>query len=74
MAPGAIADLQEALAQRGLLKAHRKGELDVPTSEAIQKFQRSQDLAATGFPDKETLLKLNLDPSKAYGRAEQAKP
>jgi peptidoglycan hydrolase-like protein with peptidoglycan-binding domain len=74
MAPGAIADIQEALAQRGLLKAHRKGELDTPTSEAIQRFQRSQDLAETGFPDKETLEKLQLDPKKAYGREEQAKP
>ncbi len=74
MAPGAIAEIQQALAQRGFLEgSHRKGELDAPTSAALRKFQQSEDLAATGFPDRETLQKLQLDPDKAYRRAESAK-
>jgi peptidoglycan hydrolase-like protein with peptidoglycan-binding domain len=74
LAPGAVADIQVALAGRGFLKAHAKGELDTPTSEALRKFQQTQDLAATGFPDRETLEKLGLDPQKLYGRKDEAKP
>jgi peptidoglycan hydrolase-like protein with peptidoglycan-binding domain len=73
LAPGAIGDIQEALAGRGFLKGHSKGELDAPTSAALRKFQQAQSLAATGFPDRETLEKLGLDPQKVYGREDAAK-
>ncbi|WP_242360977.1 peptidoglycan-binding domain-containing protein [Anaeromyxobacter sp. SG17] len=68
LAPGAVKDIQGALADRGLLGEHRAGELDAPTSRALRKFQESQDLAATGFPDRETLQRLGVDPDRAYGR------
>jgi peptidoglycan hydrolase-like protein with peptidoglycan-binding domain len=68
LAPGAVKELQHTLADRGFLGAHRAGELDDATARALRKFQESQQLAATGFPDRETLQKLGLDPERAYGR------
>ena len=32
--------------------------------QALRTFQESQGLAATGFPDHETLRKLGIDPKK----------
>jgi hypothetical protein len=60
LAPGAADTIAQALRQRGLLP-------DGPTSgkaleKALRTFQESQDLAATGFPDHETLRKLGIDP------------
>jgi hypothetical protein len=63
---GVVADLQRALARRGLLRAHREGELDDPTSAALRRFQQERELAATGFPDRETLKDLGIDPERAY--------
>jgi hypothetical protein len=68
LAPGAIGDLQDALARRGLLGRHRRGELDEPTSRALRTFQEGEGLAATGFPDRETLARLGVEPDRAYGR------
>ncbi|HEX9401992.1 MAG TPA: peptidoglycan-binding domain-containing protein [Anaeromyxobacter sp.] len=61
--------MQRALASRGLLHAHRDGALDASTSAALQKFQRDEGLAATGFPDRETLRRLGIDPEEAYRKA-----
>jgi hypothetical protein len=72
LAEGAVGDLQRALADRGLLGKHQRGELDPPTSAALQRFQKEEGLAATGFPDRETLRRLGIDPEKAYGRAGDA--
>jgi peptidoglycan hydrolase-like protein with peptidoglycan-binding domain len=66
LAPGAIGELQRALAERGYLAAHRRGELDEPTTRAVRKFQSDEHLAATGVPDHETLQRLGVDPDKAY--------
>lgn len=68
LAPGAVKDLQRALSDRGFLATHRAGELDDATSRAIRRFQESEQLAATGFPDRETVQRLGLDPDRAYGR------
>lgn len=68
LAPGAVKDVQRALADRGFLGAHSAGELDDATSRALRRFQQSEQLAATGFPDRETLQRLGLDPERAYGR------
>ena len=68
LAPGAVKDLQRALTDRGFLGTHRAGELDDATSRAIRRFQESEQLAATGFPDRETMQRLGLDPDRAYGR------
>ncbi|HYG67597.1 MAG TPA: peptidoglycan-binding domain-containing protein [Anaeromyxobacteraceae bacterium] len=69
---GTIGALQRALADRGLLRGHRRGELDEPTSAALRRFQEREGLAATGLPDRETLARLGIDPEKAYGRNEPA--
>jgi peptidoglycan hydrolase-like protein with peptidoglycan-binding domain len=68
LAEGAIGDLQAALASRGLLGEHRRGELDDATSRALRRFQEQEGLAATGFPDRETLSRLGVEPDRAYGR------
>jgi hypothetical protein len=72
LAEGAVGRIQRALADRGLLGKHVEGELDRPTSTALAQFQESEGLAATGFPDRETLHRLGIDPEKAYGRAGSA--
>lgn len=69
LAEGAIGDLQEALVEQGYLAEHREGELDGATSAALRRFQADAGLAETGFPDRETLSKLGIDPEDAYGRA-----
>jgi peptidoglycan hydrolase-like protein with peptidoglycan-binding domain len=63
---GTVAEIQGALDRQGLLRGHRQGTLDAPTSAAIQRFQRERGLAATGFPDRETLKALGIDPEHAY--------
>jgi peptidoglycan hydrolase-like protein with peptidoglycan-binding domain len=69
LAEDAVARLQRALARRGYLGEHREGTLDPPTSAALRKFQAKEGLATTGFPDRETLQKLGVDPESAYRRA-----
>ncbi len=69
LAEGEIGKIQQALEDRGYLgKERRAGALDDPTTTALRKFQRDQDLAETGFPDRLTLQKLGLDPEEAYGK------
>lgn len=70
LAPGAVTDIQRALAEDGYLGAHRPGELDAATSAAVRRFQEAQGLAATGMPDRETLRRLGINPEAAYGRGE----
>lgn len=69
-APGVVADIQRALADRGLLGRHREGVLDDPTSGAIRRLQRERGLAETGFPDREALKALGIEPERAYLREE----
>jgi hypothetical protein len=66
LAPGEVAAIQRALADRGLLGAHREGELDDATGEALMAFQRREGLAATGMPDRETISRLGLEADTAY--------
>ena len=66
-------DIQRTLADRGLLgRAPAPESSTTPTSRALRKFQESEELAATGFPDRETLQQLGVDPERAYGREEGA--
>lgn len=59
--------IQEALADRGYLaKDHRTGELDDETSAALRKFQAEEELARTGYPDRETVRKLGLTIAKVF--------
>jgi hypothetical protein len=69
LAEGAVSEIQRALARRGLLGRHAEGELDDATAAALRRFQKEEGLAQTGFPDRETLRRLGVDPEGAYGRA-----
>ncbi|HET6439148.1 MAG TPA: peptidoglycan-binding domain-containing protein [Anaeromyxobacter sp.] len=62
-----VRKMQEALSSRGLLGAHRNGELDEATQGALRRFQTQQGLAATGMPDRETLRHLGVPVEEAYG-------
>lgn len=64
-----VGRVQAALARRGYLGAHREGELDAPTRKAVHRFQDDQRLARTGFPDRETLERLGVDPEEERGEA-----
>jgi hypothetical protein len=70
----ATVELQRKLAADGLLGAHREGEIDDPTSAALQKYQARHGLASTGFPDRATLMQLGIDPEKAYAKARAEPP
>ncbi len=41
---------------------------DAATREGVRRFQRAQDLPATGVPDAETVKRLGLDPDKTFRR------
>jgi putative peptidoglycan binding protein len=62
LTPEARQRLAQGLAEKGFLqKADERGEA---LQAAIRKFQESQGLAATGFPDHETVRRLGIDPKK----------
>jgi Putative peptidoglycan binding domain len=65
MAPGSSDAIAAALRKRGLLAADASSSKDL--EKALRTFQESTGLAATGFPDHETLHKLGIDP-KAVDR------
>jgi hypothetical protein len=71
LAEGAVAEIQEALVARGYLARHRKGVLDDATTAALRRHQREEGLAETGFPDRETVRRLGIDPEEAYGRVRE---
>jgi Putative peptidoglycan binding domain len=62
MAPGSSDAIAAALRKRGFLAPEASSSKDV--EKALRAFQDSQGLAATGFPDHETLKKLGIDPKK----------
>jgi hypothetical protein len=64
--PGAGRQLQEALRKKGILTQPDAEALGETTSDALSRFQQENDLAATGFPDAETLRRLDLDPDQIY--------
>jgi peptidoglycan hydrolase-like protein with peptidoglycan-binding domain len=62
MDPGSQQKVARALKSRGFLERDEvKGE---QLTSAIRKFQKSEDLAETGFPDQETLVRLGIDPKE----------
>ena len=62
MQPGSQQKIAQALRSKGFAdRDDLKGE---SLSAALRKFQQSQGLAATGFADHETLLRLGLDPKE----------
>jgi hypothetical protein len=64
--PGAGRHIQEALRRKGILTQPDDEALGEATSDAIARLQRDNDLAATGFPDAETLKVLGLEPGEVY--------
>lgn len=66
--PEDVKEVQRALAARGLLRGPASGRLDDATTAALQRFQRQEGLAATGFPDRGTVRRLGIDPEQAYRR------
>lgn len=60
MAPGSSDAIAQALRKRGFLAADDSSSKGL--EKALRGFQDSQGLAATGFPDHETLKKLGIDP------------
>jgi hypothetical protein len=64
--PGAGQQIQEALRKKGILTQMDEEALGEATSDAIVRLQRDNDMAATGFPDAETLKVLGLDPDRIY--------
>jgi len=68
----AARQLKQELRTRGFLEKPSPGpELDAATSDALRQFQQQEGIAATGFPDQETLRRLNIDASEAYRGAPQ---
>jgi len=61
MEPGSQQKISQALKSKGAVDHDVRGE---QLSAALRKFQESQGLAATGFPDHETLLRLGIDPKE----------
>ena len=66
--------IQEALAGKGYLSSeHRTGELDTETAAALRKFQSDEEVARTGYPDRETVRKLGLSVAKVSKATDNSK-
>jgi peptidoglycan hydrolase-like protein with peptidoglycan-binding domain len=71
LVPGAVEQIQQALATRGYLdrEAAASGDIDVATSAAIRRFQSDEGIARTGNPDHETLRRLGLDADALFRKS-----
>ena len=63
LAPGADDKIRDKLAAAGFAAKGKS------TDEALRRFQRANDLPATGIPDHETVKKLGLDPNDIFRAA-----
>ena len=61
----AMHQLQAALNHHGV-STPDSGQLDDETQASLRKFQKREQMAATGMPDFDTLRKLGLDPKTIY--------
>jgi peptidoglycan hydrolase-like protein with peptidoglycan-binding domain len=64
--PGGANAIQDKLAGKGELNGAPTGKLDGPTRAALARFQRANDLPATGLPDDATVQKLGLKPEDVF--------
>jgi hypothetical protein len=71
--PERIAEIQDALAKRGILEGTSSGKWDDSTAEALKKFQASNHLNPNGKIDALTLQKLGLG-SETAGLAAPTPP
>ena len=62
LAPGADDKIRDKLAAAGFAADGKS------TKEAMRRFQRANDLPATGSPDHETVKKLGLDSERDFSR------
>jgi peptidoglycan hydrolase-like protein with peptidoglycan-binding domain len=62
----AVRKVQQALDGKGY-RTGRSGVLDTTTKEALRRFQKKENIAATGLPDQLTLQRLDLDPKDILG-------
>ena len=67
LVPGAEREIRERLIAGGYLAADAD-KSNGATRAAVRKFQKAQDLPATGVPDAETVKRLGLDPDKTFRR------
>lgn len=73
MHDGGERKLQERLRARGLLEEDEvTGQLDLPTQEALRKFQKSKGLPTTGLPSYQTVEALGLKLDTIYRSREHA--
>jgi len=63
LAPGADDKIRDKLAAGGFAAEGKS------TKEALRRFQKDNDLPATGIPDHETVKKLGLDPNEIFRAA-----
>jgi hypothetical protein len=63
LAPGADDKIRDKLASAGFAADGKS------SKEALRRFQRANDLPATGIPDHETVKKLGLDPNQIFRAA-----
>ena len=70
MQPGSQEKIADALKGKGF--ADREDLRGEQLAAAIRKFQKSQGLAETGFPDHETLLRLGIDPKEVRTKPGEA--
>jgi len=63
LAPGADDKIRDKLASAGFAAEGKS------SKEALRRFQRANDLPATGIPDHETVKKLGLDPDQIFRAA-----
>ncbi len=71
---GALKDLQRKLQKEGMLAEgdkHVTGKWDAASEQALRRFQRDNDLPATGMPDRASAGALGLDPDELFKRAAQ---
>ena len=75
LVPGAVEQIQKALASRGYLdlNAAKADEIDGPTSAAVRQFQSDQGIAHTGNPDHETVRRLGLDAEALFRKSTAVK-
>jgi hypothetical protein len=75
LVPGAVQQIQNALASRGYLHldAAKPDVIDGPTSAAVRRFQSDQGIARTGNPDHETVRRLGLDAEALFRKSTSVK-
>jgi hypothetical protein len=67
LAPGAADKIRERLVDTGYLDEDAAPSAGA-MRDSIQRFQRAQDLPATGVPDHATVERLGLDPDETFRR------